>query len=103
VDTRTGQTVAREQAIEVYNPSDRTYCDLQGQVLRREQSPPQVEYVTEYYLDSRTGEIKNVRRPVRQFYVVKKGFRFDKKTGHFTDQATGNTVAAQDAVVQTRQ
>ena len=103
VDTRTGQTVAREQAVEVYNPSDRTYYDLQGRALRTEQSPTQVEYATEYYLDRHTGEVKNVRRPVRQSYVVKKGVRFDKKTGQFTDAATGNAVAAQDAVVQIRQ
>jgi hypothetical protein len=103
VDTRTGQGVAREQAVETYNPSDGTYYDLQGQVLRREQSPAQVEYVTEYYLDRHTGEVKSERRPVRQLYVVKKGLRFDKKTGQFTDPATGKAVAAQDAVVQIRQ
>jgi len=29
--------------------------------------------------------------------------RFDKKTGQFTDPATGKAVAAQDALVQIRQ
>jgi len=103
VDTRTGQAVAREQAIELYNPSDRTYYDVQGRVLRREQDTPEVEYVTEYYPDRHTGEVKSERRPVRQYYVVKQGIRFDKKTGQFTDPATGKAVAAQDAVVQIRQ
>ena len=102
-DTRTGQAVAREQAIELYNPTDRTYYDLEGRALRKEPSPAQVEYVTEYYLDRRTGEVKSERRPVRRLYVVKKGVRFDKKTGQFTDPATGRVVAAQDAVVQVRQ
>jgi hypothetical protein len=31
--------------------------------------------------------------------VVKKGFRFDKETGQFTDEATGNTATAQEALV----
>jgi len=103
IDQRTGQAVARDQAVETYNPSDGTYYDLQGQVLRKEQSPTQIEYATEYYLDRHTGEVKNVRRPVRQLYAVKQGIRFNKKTGQFTDEATGNAVAAQDAVVQIRQ
>jgi hypothetical protein len=103
INEHTGEAVPREQAVEVYNPSDRTYYDLEGKALRTEQNPAQVEYVTEYYLDRHTGEVKSERRPVRQLYVVKKGLRFDKKTGQFTDAATGNAVAAQDAVVQIRQ
>ena len=103
INEHTGEAVPREQAVEVYNPSDRTYYDLEGKALRTEQNPAQVEYVTEYYLDRHTGEVKSERRPVRQLYVVKKGLRFDKKTGQFTDTATGNAVAAQDAVVQIRQ
>jgi len=55
------------------------------------------------YLDRHSGEVKSERRAVRQLYVVKKGLRFDKKTGQFTDPATGKAVAAQDAVVQVRQ
>ena len=103
INEHTGEAVPREQAVEVYNPSDRTYYDLEGKALRTEQNPAQVEYVTEYYLDRHTGEVKSERRPVRQLYVVKKGLRFDKKTGQFTDTATGNAVAARDAVVQIRQ
>ena len=103
MDQRTGQSVTREQAIEFYNAADQTYYDLQGQALRSERNQKPIEYATEYYFDKQTGEVKQIRRPVREMYALKKGLRFDKKTGQFTDPATGKAVAAQDAVVQIRQ
>ncbi len=103
IDVHTGQVVAREQAVECYNAAEQTYYDLQGRALRSERNPQQVEYATEYYFDRQTGEVKQMRRPVRQTYVVKKGFRFDRKTGQFSDEATGKPATAQEALVLKQQ
>ena len=103
LDIHTGQAVAREQAVEFYNVAEQTYYDLQGRALRSERDQKPVEYATQYYFDRQTGEVKQMRRPVRQTYVLKKDFRFDRKTGQFTDEATGKPATAQEALVLKQQ
>jgi hypothetical protein len=54
--------------------------------------------VTEYYFDSRTGEVKPRQRILRDKYVIKKGFSLDKTTGQFVDRSTGQVVAKEMAI-----
>lgn len=98
IDIHTGQVVAREQAVEFYNAAEQTYYDLQGRALRSERDQKPVEYAMHYYFDRQTGEVKQVRKPVRQTYVLKKGVRFDKKTGQFMNGDTGEVVPREAAV-----
>lgn len=98
INERTGAAVAREEAIEFYNASDGIYYDLQGRPLRKETLEQETEYVTEYYFDRRTGQVGQVRRPVRELYAVKEGFRFDQKTGQFLSKDTGEAVPRETAI-----
>jgi hypothetical protein len=103
IDTHSGQVVAREQAVEFYNAAEQTFYDLRGRAVRSERDQKPVEYATQYYFDKQTGEVKQMRRPVRQTYTLREGFHFDKKSGRFTEEATGKTVTAQEALVQKQQ
>jgi len=99
IHIQTGQVAAREQAVEFYNAAEQTYYDLQGRALRSERDQKPVEYATQYYFDRQTGEVKQMRKTVRQTYVLKEGFRFDKQTGQFVKEDTSEVVPREAAVV----
>ena len=71
-------------------------------MIRGEPSEQEVEYVTEYYFDSLTGEVKARRKAIRERYIIKKGLGFDKETGEFVDRLTGKVVPKETAVELTK-
>ena len=42
--------------------------------------------------------MEQIRRPVRPMHALKEGFRFDKKTGQFVKEDTGEVVPKETAV-----
>lgn len=102
INERSGQAVTREEAIEFYNASEHTYYDLDGRPVRKDPTQQQVECVTEYRFDRHTGQVYQVRRPIRELYTLKEGFHFDKNSGKFIETTTGNAVSAQDALQLTK-
>ena len=102
VNASTGQVVPRDEALELYAASERTYYDLQGHVLRTETPEQDREYRTKYYFDSSTGQVKARQVPIRDVYVIKRGFTFDDTTGEFTNTDTGNPVPKEIAIERKR-
>jgi len=98
VNRGTGCVVPREQALAIYVPKDQKYYDLQGNLLRSEASEKQIEYRTEYHFDRLTGDVTPIRKPVRNIFVIRKGFTFNKQTGEFVDEATGKVVPKEMAI-----
>lgn len=98
INRDTGEIVQREQALELYVPSEGNFYDLQGNLVRSEPREGEIQYVTEYYFDRLTGEVKPRRRAIFDRYVIKEGFKFDKKTGEFIDKASGEIVPKETAI-----
>jgi len=98
VNRTTGCVVPREEALVIYVPKDQKYYDLQGNLLRSEASEKQIEYKTEYHFDRLTGDVTPIRKPVRNIFVIRKGFTFNKQTGEFVDEATGEVVPKEMAI-----
>ena len=98
VNAGTGEVVSGEEALELYAASEGNYYDLEGNLIRSEPSEQEIEYRTEYYFDSSTGEIKVRQQAVRDRYVIKRGFSFDKKTGEFINIDTGEAVPKEAAI-----
>ena len=84
--------------MELYVPSKGNFYDLQGKLVRSEPREGEIKYVTEYYLDRLTGEVKPRRRAIFERYVIKKGFKFDRKTGEFIDEDSGEIVPKGTAI-----
>ncbi len=98
INRDTGAVVSREQALEYYVPSEGNYYDLQGNLIRSEPKAGETQYALEYYFDRRTGEIKPRLREVVARYVIKEGFKFDRKTGKFIDKSSGEEVSKETAI-----
>jgi len=98
VNTADREILTREQALELHSAADGKVYDLQGNFLRMQTAQEPTEYRKEYYLDPLTGEVKVRQRPVRDMYVVKKGYRLNSQTGQFVNTATGQVVAKEQAV-----
>ena len=98
VNAGTGQAVSRQEALEFYAASERTYYDLQGNVLRTEASEQEIEYRSHCYFDSSTGQVKVRRDAIREVYVIKDGFKFDDTTGEFINTDTGHPVPKEIAI-----
>jgi hypothetical protein len=85
--------------LEIYNQSEGKFYDLQGNLLH---TMPTIEaatdYKTIYYLDIMTGEVKTIQEVLHDKYVIKKGYRLDPETGHFTNMASGEIVPKETAV-----
>jgi len=94
----TGEVVQREQALELYIPSEGNFYDLQGNLVRSEPKEGEIQYVTEYYFDRLTGEVKPRRRAIFDRYAIKEGFKLDRKTGRFIDRASGDVVPREKAI-----
>jgi hypothetical protein len=97
----TGEAVSREEALEVYAPSEGKYYDLRGNFVRAKSAEGTV-YATEYRLDSQTGQVEARRRPVYGRYVLKKGYALDRETARFINEETGEIVT-KEAAVELRQ
>lgn len=98
INEGTGESATREEALEFYAASEGSWYDLEGRFLRADVKEEDVEYVIEYDFDRLTGEVLARRKPVRDLYVIKKGFEFDKKTGEFKDRETGEVVDKEEAI-----
>jgi hypothetical protein len=98
VNKTTGCVIPREEALAIYVPKDQKYYDLQGNLIRSETSEKEIEYRTEYYFDKLTGDVTPMRKAVRDIFVIRKGFTFNKKTGEFVDEATGEAVPKEMAI-----
>lgn|GEM_PF-1919955 len=98
MNTDTSEPASREEALEIYVRGEGNYYDLQGNLIRSEPKAGEIQYSTQYYFDSLTGEVKQIRKPVYDRYVIKKGFNFDKNTGQFIDEATGEVVTKEKAI-----
>jgi hypothetical protein len=94
----TSEPVPREEALEFYVVSEGAYYDVQGHLIRSEASEKQIEYKTEYHFDRLTGDVTPIRKPVRNLFVIRKGFTFNKQTGEFVDEATGEVVPKEMAI-----
>jgi len=97
----TGEAVSREEALEVYAPTEGKYYDLRGNFVRAK-SAERAVYGTEYRLDSQTGQVEARRRPVHDRYVLKKGYVLDRENGRFINDETGEVVP-KEAAVELRQ
>jgi hypothetical protein len=98
INRDTGEVVSREQALELYVPSKGNFYDLQGNLVRSEPKEGEIQYVTEYYFDRLTGEVKPRRRAVVDRYVIKEGIKLDRKTGRFIDRASREVVPREKAI-----
>ncbi len=98
INRDTGAVVSREQALEYYVPSEGNYYDLQGNLIRSEPKAGETQYALEYYFDRRTGEVKPRLREIVERYVIKEGFKFDRKTGKFIDKSSGAAVSQEAAI-----
>ena len=95
----TGEQLSREQALEWYVPHRGEYFDTQGHLLRTEPVAHEaVEYVKEYRFDEDTGKIKSVKKAIKGRYQIKAGYRFDKTSGQFVEDETGQVVSKEQAV-----
>ncbi|HEX42202.1 MAG TPA: hypothetical protein ENN81_09100 [Phycisphaerales bacterium] len=90
---------AQTKRLEVYVPAVGTFYDLLGNEVRSLATPEvATQYEVEHYLDPDTGEVLTRQKVVVARYMVKKGYRLDRKTGQFVDEKTGHTVSKQVAV-----
>jgi len=85
--------------LETYVPSEGKFYDLQGNLI---DTMPTIEvatnYKTLYYFDRITGDVKAAQRAIYDRYVIKKGFRLNRETGHFINRASGDIVPREVAV-----
>jgi len=65
ISEATGQMVSKEEALEIYVATEGNFYSLKGNLLRSEPKEGEIQYVTEYYFDSRTGEVRCTRKPVQ--------------------------------------
>jgi len=98
VNRTIGCVVPREEALAIYVPKDQKYYDLKGNLIRSEPNEKEIEYRTEYYFDKLTGDVTPIRKAVRDIFVIRKGFTFNKQTGEFVDDATGEIVPKEMAI-----
>lgn len=98
INRDTGEEVPREQVLELYVPSKGNFYDLQGNLVRSEPKEEEIQYVTDYYFDRLTGEVKPRRRAIFDRYVIKEGFKLDRKTGRFIDRASREVVPREKAI-----
>jgi len=98
MNINTGEPASRQEALEIYVRGEGNYYDLKGNLIRSEPKAEEIQYVTRYYFDSRTGEVRGTRKPVHDRYMIRRGFKLDKKTGQFIDEATGQVVPKDRAV-----
>ena len=94
----TGQEVTRGQALEWYSAKDKIYYDTQGKYLRAEVNETVKEDVTEYRFNKQTGKVNSVEKAVKGRYEIKVGYRFDKPSGQFVEDETGQIVSKDQAV-----